>query len=96
MILDVVGTCAADFHPVGASKISFTVWISHIVFTSPIAMTIINSRMETIPKSMKTQLGILGQEISGRCCMLYFAPNYSGIGFGGTYDLYNKALMSLL
>lgn len=48
------------FTRLGLPKSLFTVWISHIVFTSPIALTIINSRMETIPKSMENAAWDLG------------------------------------
>lgn len=48
------------FNRLGLSKSLFTVWISHIVFTSPIALTIINSRMETIPKNMDNAAWDLG------------------------------------
>ena len=37
-----------------------TVWISHVVFTAPLALTIINARMQTIPKSMENAAWDLG------------------------------------
>ena len=40
------------FNKVGIPKGLLTVWISHVVFTAPLALTIINARMQTIPKTM--------------------------------------------
>ncbi|PWM26054.1 MAG: ABC transporter permease [Oscillospiraceae bacterium] len=37
-----------------------TVWISHVVFTAPLALTIIDARMKTIPKSMENAAWDLG------------------------------------
>ncbi|MEA4847523.1 MAG: ABC transporter permease [Clostridiaceae bacterium] len=48
------------FNRMGISKSLFTVWASHIVFTAPLALGIINSRMETIPKNMDNAAWDLG------------------------------------
>jgi spermidine/putrescine transport system permease protein len=40
------------FNKAGIPKSLITVWISHTVFTAPLALTIINARMQAIPKSM--------------------------------------------
>ncbi len=37
-----------------------TVWMSHVVFTAPLALSIINARMQTIPKSMEDAAWDLG------------------------------------
>jgi spermidine/putrescine transport system permease protein len=48
------------FNRIGIPKSLITVWISHVVFTAPLALTIINSRMETIPKNMDNAAWDLG------------------------------------
>jgi len=40
------------FNNIGLPKGLVTVWISHTVFTAPLALNIINARMQTIPKTM--------------------------------------------
>lgn len=48
------------FNRIGINKSLLTVWVSHIVFTAPLALSIINSRMETIPKNMDNAAWDLG------------------------------------
>jgi spermidine/putrescine transport system permease protein len=48
------------FNRFGIPKSLFTVWISHTVFTAPLALTIINARMQAIPKSMDDAAWDLG------------------------------------
>jgi len=48
------------FNNFGITKSIVTVWISHVVFTAPLALNIINARMQTIPKSMENAAWDLG------------------------------------
>lgn len=48
------------FNRIHMPKSLITVWISHVVFTAPLALTIIQSRMQTIPKSMENAAWDLG------------------------------------
>ena len=48
------------FSRLNIPKSLFTVWISHLVFCAPLAMVIINTRLNTIPKSMEEAASDLG------------------------------------
>lgn len=48
------------FARIGLRQSLFTVWISHLVFSAPLALVIINTRLKTIPKSLEEAAADLG------------------------------------